>query len=237
MDYSERKRWINAGIALSQNPTARVPCPTCASEPLSTEEIQAYTGHMEMHFHCRACGRGEWMLLKVASFDTGNRVELFEAHPDVPLSVGSKGIVHRVHDGRPARYEIEFVDDTGKTILIPGVSQTHLALNRGMLGSRKPRPDDASRPFAERAAAFILAGAPERPPSPPKVPHFEEAEAVSLIHALVGLPYPGGTHGVIRRASPGNPPTYLVAFPRRKPDDDGLHEVEEVYLDRVRPTP
>jgi hypothetical protein len=157
-----------------------------------------------------------------------------ELHQEVPLPAGSKDIVHRIDDGSPARYEIEFMDDAGNTIRVPGVPETHLALDRGVLGPCKPRPDDASRPFAERAANFIMAGVPEPPPPSPKAPHFDEAETVSLVHALMGVPYRGGTQGVIRRASPGSPPTYLVAFPQLSPDDNGLYEIEEFYLNSVR---
>lgn len=226
MDDAERKLWLDAAKALGSDPAARVPCPACGHAPLAVEDVQAFAGHMGRRIHCLACGRGESMLMKVAHFNEGARVELFAAHPDLPLPVGSKGVVYRIHDGRPARYEIGFAGGVGGPILVAGVPETHLALQR------EPRPDDHARPFVERALSFIIGSGAGKPPSPPAPPRLREAEAVTLAHALVGVPHPGGTPGTIRRARPGNPPIYLVQF---APDDGDLHEIEEIYLIPVRP--
>jgi hypothetical protein len=55
------KRWVQAGITLAKDPTARVLCPTNADADLVVYDIDLGPTHIERVFTCPKCGARNFM--------------------------------------------------------------------------------------------------------------------------------------------------------------------------------
>jgi hypothetical protein len=53
-------------------------------------------------------------------------VRLKEPDPSIPIPPGAKGAVLIVYDSSPPAYEVEFVDDAGKSLGAYTVGEKHL---------------------------------------------------------------------------------------------------------------
>lgn len=59
----ESKRWLDAGVKIGNNPTARVLCPKCQQADLNVWD-QYFAGvatHVERHMKCPKCGAANSM--------------------------------------------------------------------------------------------------------------------------------------------------------------------------------
>ncbi len=52
----ERRRWVEAGIALAKEPKAAVMCPVCQRAPLEVVDQPLSDTKAERHMRCPRCG-------------------------------------------------------------------------------------------------------------------------------------------------------------------------------------
>jgi len=61
--YANRKGWIDAAIALVNDPLRNVVCPSCGKAELSVQNLPSDEKVREKRIFCKACGRQEYVLM------------------------------------------------------------------------------------------------------------------------------------------------------------------------------
>ena len=62
MNSDESQRWIEAGIAIGNDPKASIPCPRCRKEFLDVVDIYIDSKRSERRMRCPHCGAQNFLL-------------------------------------------------------------------------------------------------------------------------------------------------------------------------------